>query len=103
MGEQSRIRLPGFPIIVADPETRGINPYIERARFALASRLDDPDVLQLLPALRRKLNAAFRLLPGLTCVVAIAQERAEEIAILGCKQAAALALIKDRVIDAASL
>src|SRR5215472_9278139 len=85
MREQRLIRLPGLARIRADPETRRVNASIDQIGFTLASRLNHPDVIELQFSVLGKLNAALRFLPGLTKVVAIANERTKEITVFSSK------------------
>src|SRR6266852_1272698 len=96
---QPGIEIPGHATISADPQAGWINACIDRSGFTGSPRFDHPDVVEFQPAAFRKLYALFRLMPALTKVVAITQEHAEEITIIGSKQAAAIALIEGGIVD----
>src|SRR5579884_1655419 len=81
-------------VILADPEVGGIDSGIERPLLVIASRLDDPDILQLLAALFWELDALLGFLPAFPEVIAVLHEGAEEITVLGSEHARATALIE---------
>src|SRR5579884_4272846 len=90
-------------VILADPEVGGIDSGIERPLLVIASRLDDPDILQLLAALFRKLNALLGFLPAFPEVIAVLHERTEEIPVLGSEHARTTALIEHSIENATAL
>src|SRR5216684_4934941 len=85
MSSKTGIQFPCPSAIITNPQVRRIDAHIDRSRFVAAARLDHPDIFQLLTAIFWKLDTFLRLLPRLTKVVAIAQEIAKEVAIIGGK------------------
>src|SRR5260370_14163406 len=102
MRKQGGIWFPGFPIVGADPKAGWIDPGIDGSGLVGTTRLDHPYIVQFQCPVLGELDTMLWLLPGLSEIVAITQERAKEIAILGGKQAMTAPLIEDGVKHAAS-
>src|SRR5215471_5040116 len=102
MTGQASVQFPVYAAIIAHPKARRVNPHVNCPRLVGATRLNYPDVHKLLATGFRELNALSRLMPRLTKVIAIAQERPEEITIIGSEHAMPLALIEYGIVDAAS-
>src|SRR5262249_20853322 len=86
---QTGVGVPCDAAIGSDPEAGGVHSSVKDTWLLRPARLDDPDVGQAQSALGGELDAALRLLPGLAEVVAVAQERPKEVAVLGGEEALA--------------
>src|SRR5437879_13591976 len=80
---QPFIERPGAATDLADPEASRVYASVDNVPLVGATRLDGPDVCELFAAAFGELDAALGLLPCLAEVVAVAQECAEEVAIVG--------------------
>ena len=100
MSGKPGIQFPAHAAISADPQTRWIGTRVDSPWLIGPARLNHPDVLEFFTAILRKLDALLRLMPCLAKVIAVAQERAKEVPILGCKQPVAIALIEDGMVNA---
>src|SRR5262249_37898414 len=82
MLEEADVHVPVDAVVGGGPEAGWVDAHVQRAWLTLPSRLDDPDVLQLLVALLGELDAALGLAPCLAEVIAVAQKGPEKITIV---------------------
>src|SRR5947209_16784331 len=94
-----------FPVraaVSADPQAGRVGTHVDGAWLINPAWLDHPDVLKFLTAFFREPDARLRLLPCLTKVITVAQKRAKEVPIVGCKHPVIVARVEDGMKDAVS-
>src|SRR5579859_3493028 len=65
MAHQAGVQLPRLAAVAALPQAGGVHADVDSAGLARPTRLDYPDVLELVTTLFWELDAALRLAPGL--------------------------------------